>query len=195
MSALSLVTPLKGPATPAPSPTAGTATIVLTDPTATMAAPSGAAIMTLAPSAPSPSAGGTAVMTRDPGTAEMTRAAGTAEMTHRAGTAEMTRTSGTATMRLVLTPAPAPSPAPPPHVIDRAPGEPNAAVRRWTVQPGDHLWSIARATLADTWHRVPSDQEVDRYWRSLVQANPDLTDPDLLFAGQAVVLPDPAGGR
>jgi nucleoid-associated protein YgaU len=52
------------------------------------------------------------------------------------------------------------------------------------VQPGDHLWNIAERT-------APAD--VATYWRRLVELNrPRLADPDnpdLLFPGDVVVLP------
>jgi nucleoid-associated protein YgaU len=67
------------------------------------------------------------------------------------------------------------------------PGSPAAttpAPATWTVQPGDHLWNIAERT-------APAD--VATYWRRLVELNrPRLADPDnpdLLFPGDVVVLP------
>jgi hypothetical protein len=106
------------------------------------------------------------------------------------GDATMRRTDdaeGTSTMRFersvaadaraTSTTSAIPSPTPPPR----------AAV--WTVEHGDHLWSIARAHLAESWGRTPSEAEVDAYWRALIAANPTLADPDLLFAGEPIVLP------
>lgn len=73
-----------------------------------------------------------------------------------------------------------------PATQDRAVDSPEA----WTVQPGDHLWSISEEVLADAWGRPPTDAETDLYWRSVLAANA-LPDPDLLFPGQVVVLPEP----
>ncbi|HVM10174.1 MAG TPA: hypothetical protein VM345_17040 [Acidimicrobiales bacterium] len=67
------------------------------------------------------------------------------------------------------------------------------AAEEWLVEPGDHLWAIAEATLADRWGREPTDREVDPYWRHLVEANRDrlvvANDPDLLIPGHHVVVP------
>ncbi|MGH9128499.1 MAG: LysM peptidoglycan-binding domain-containing protein, partial [Acidimicrobiales bacterium] len=63
----------------------------------------------------------------------------------------------------------------------------------WTVSPGDNLWAIAEATLANRWRRSPTDAEVDVYWHRLIAANrsrlasPDA--PELIFSGQVFVLP------
>lgn len=65
----------------------------------------------------------------------------------------------------------------------------------WLVQPGDSFWSIASDRLSELSGRPVTDREVTPYWRALVDANrprlvhPD--DPDLIFVGQEVELPDP----
>ena len=63
------------------------------------------------------------------------------------------------------------------------------------VEAGDHFWRIAERTVAAALGREPEEAEVGAYWRRLVDANVDRlsdpTNPDLLFAGQAVVLPVP----
>lgn len=73
-----------------------------------------------------------------------------------------------------------------------APAAP-ALVETWTIAPGDHLWAVAAETLADHWHRAPTDREITPYWRTLVEANRDrLVDrdhPDLVLPGQVFVLP------
>jgi hypothetical protein len=70
-----------------------------------------------------------------------------------------------------------------------------AAAREWTVQPGDHLWHVAEATLADAWGRAPSDAEVAPYWTVVVEANRarlvDPGNPDLVHPGLVVTLPEP----
>ena len=82
---------------------------------------------------------------------------------------------------------PAPDPA--------AGGAPAAAGRSWTVEPGDHFWAVAEGVLADAWGRAPTDDEVDPYWRAVVQANVDVLrdpgNPDLLFHGQVIDVPVP----
>ena len=101
---------------------------------------------------------------------------------------------GTATMRRV-DPQPAPvadrPAAPPVTAPDAAPPTP----RSWTVRPGDHLWGIAEAALTAAWGRPPAGTEAAPYWEQVVAANRDRLvrpdDPDLLFTGQAVLLPDP----
>jgi hypothetical protein len=64
---------------------------------------------------------------------------------------------------------------------------------RWVIGRGDHLWGVARRTLAAAWSRPPTDGEVARYLDDLVAANAaELVvpgDADLVFAGQVFVLP------
>jgi hypothetical protein len=72
--------------------------------------------------------------------------------------------------------------------LDRS-WSPGAVPSVWTVVRGDHVWSIAERTLAEQWHRPPTELEVDRYWRAVLAANADLADPDLIFVGQLIVLP------
>lgn len=59
------------------------------------------------------------------------------------------------------------------------------------VQPGDHLWSLARARLEES-ARAPDATELDTYWREVVAANRDrLGDPDLVHPGDTIILPAP----
>ncbi|MFN8050555.1 MAG: hypothetical protein U0Q22_03895 [Acidimicrobiales bacterium] len=89
----------------------------------------------------------------------------------------------------------------PPPVIARV-ATPTAATpsdaqpqlpRLWVIEHGDHLWSVASATLAEHLGRQPLDSEVDPYWRAVVEMNREsLVDPhtpDLVFAGQVIELP------
>jgi LysM domain len=84
--------------------------------------------------------------------------------------------------------SPEPAPEPPGHSI------PPATSTR-VVQPGDSLWRIAETILADHWGRPVSDPEVAPFWIALIERNrarllePD--DPDLIYAGQVLDLPDP----
>lgn len=75
-----------------------------------------------------------------------------------------------------------------------APGAAAIHPSTWTVQAGDHLWSIAERTLHRRLDRQPTDAETAPYWRRLVDANRDrLVDPDdadLILPGQTLVLPN-----
>lgn len=79
------------------------------------------------------------------------------------------------------------TPAPPPSDA--------AAPKTWTVQRGEHLWSIAEADLQTRLGRAPADAEVAAHWDALIELNrASLADPDnadLLFAGQLLRLPEP----
>jgi hypothetical protein len=75
-----------------------------------------------------------------------------------------------------------------------ADGASAAAEGEHEVEAGEHLWSIAEDHLAAHLDHDPSEAEVAVHWRRLVEvnrdrlANPD--DPDLIFPGQHVVLPE-----
>lgn len=66
------------------------------------------------------------------------------------------------------------------------------SVRGYVVQPGDSLWAIACRTLEARTGDNPTNEQVDRFWRLIYQANRDQVgaDPDLIFAGQDLVLPE-----
>ena len=97
----------------------------------------------------------------------------------------------TVTMHLLdaepSTPAP-PTPAPQPSST-AALAPPDV----WTVAPGDSFWSIAADTMRDARGDEVDDADVVSYWATLVTENADIlvapSNPDLLFAGQVVVLP------
>jgi len=62
----------------------------------------------------------------------------------------------------------------------------------WRVRHGDCMWSISRHVTAARLGRAPSNAEIARYWRPLIEANRTRLvtgDPGLLFAGQELVLP------
>jgi nucleoid-associated protein YgaU len=68
-----------------------------------------------------------------------------------------------------------------------------------TVQPGDHLWKISAQHLASVMNEEPASGEIAPYWRQVVSIN-EVTlrsgDPDLIYPGEIVVLPDvPTAGR
>jgi nucleoid-associated protein YgaU len=82
------------------------------------------------------------------------------------------------TMRRVTEQKPAPAAASP--------------IEQWTIEPGQSLWSVARAHLIDRTGVEPDDAAIDSYWRSLMAANPDASpigDPDVVYAGTVLVLP------
>ena len=64
------------------------------------------------------------------------------------------------------------------------------AGERWIVEPGDHLWAIAEATLAD--RGGPSGEaEIAVYWREVIAVNRATIgpDPDLIHPGTVLTLP------
>lgn len=86
--------------------------------------------------------------------------------------------------------SPAPQ-VPPSSQNDMSLPRPAPAPDQHGVRPGDHLWAIAEARLASNLDRAPTDAEIDPYWRAVVAANPDLTDPDLLMPGSVINVPTP----
>ncbi|MBS3940443.1 MAG: hypothetical protein KG028_05740 [Actinobacteria bacterium] len=63
----------------------------------------------------------------------------------------------------------------------------------WTVEDGEHFWSIAETILEDARGEPPSESEVASYWRELIAANEDRLlppyDPDLIYPGQSLIIP------
>lgn len=112
-------------------------------------------------------------------------------------------TESTATLRLAPAPSPEgeatlvevdetrsrPIPAPAPAPATEAGSE--AAQGRHVVGPGDHLWLIAERRLGESLGRPATDAETGPYWQRVVEANPQLVDPDLLFPGDVVIVPEP----
>ena len=82
------------------------------------------------------------------------------------------------------TPHPAPASVPTP-----APEGPT----RWIVRPGDHLWLISASVLGSALKRPPSNAEIARLWRVVIDDNrsslPDPANPDLLYVGMQIVVP------
>lgn len=81
----------------------------------------------------------------------------------------------------------------------RPPVESPAARSSWTVEPGDHLWSIAERVLTERLYRAPGQTEVADYWADLIDANRSRLAhpavPDLIYPGQVFVLPGSGGGE
>jgi nucleoid-associated protein YgaU len=73
----------------------------------------------------------------------------------------------------------------------QTPPEPHTET--WTIAPGDHLWAVATATLADERGRSPGDGEIADYLAQLIEANrsrlADPNNPDLVYPGQVMQLP------
>jgi hypothetical protein len=105
-----------------------------------------------------------------------------------AGAASLTRLPDGASPARSVPPTQPAVPAPD-RIAPSTPGPLPVHSSTWTVQRGDHLWSIAESTLHDAWHRPPSELEVDRYWSAIVRANRQVEHPDLIFPGQRIQLP------
>jgi len=61
----------------------------------------------------------------------------------------------------------------------------------WVVEPGDHLWHIAKQTLESRTGAKPGISDITRYWKLVIAENfaqPD-SNPDLIVPGQTIVLP------
>ncbi|MHB1785819.1 MAG: LysM peptidoglycan-binding domain-containing protein [Acidimicrobiales bacterium] len=120
--------------------------------------------------------------------------------------------AATSTVTMVRLPSLPPASTPPPRVDHRAPtatvatgsvpARPDPGPARpgvpcssasWTITSGDNLWAVADETLRARWGRIPADQEVDDYWRRLIQENLDRLvhpgQPDLVYPGQVFRLP------
>jgi resuscitation-promoting factor RpfA len=80
---------------------------------------------------------------------------------------------------------------PMPTTVEDPTDEPDVAASLWTVESGDHLWLVAEETLADRGLH-PSEDDIARYWRRLIDDNRDLIgdDPDLIRPGMVLILPE-----
>lgn len=67
---------------------------------------------------------------------------------------------------------------------------------RWTVTEGESFWTIANQIMAEARARPVSAEELDGYWRLLIEANrsrlADPSNPDLIYPGQVFDVPPPA---
>ena len=60
------------------------------------------------------------------------------------------------------------------------------------VEPGDHLWKISASHLEEVLERPAGVEEIDPYWRIVIETNRDLLssgNPDLIYPGEVVTLP------
>jgi hypothetical protein len=84
------------------------------------------------------------------------------------------------------------------HVRQKPAADMVGSGRVHVVVAGESLWTIAHDVVAEQLGRLPSDAEVAGYWLELIERQrPYLThpdDPDLIFPGELVRLPVPAGG-
>jgi hypothetical protein len=99
------------------------------------------------------------------------------------------RSTGTATME-PLAPA-RPEPAGGPAEPEPSPPVP-AAPTTWRVEAGESFWTFAAGVLEEAWRRPPTDDEIDPFWRALVEANRHrlvTDDPDLIHPGQVFEVP------
>ena len=95
-----------------------------------------------------------------------------------------------------VVPAPPPVRARPPKPVTPAPVPeiPAGNARRLIVRPGDNLWIIASAALAEAPGPTPEPHDVARYWRAVIDANRATLrsgNPSLIFPGEIVTLPPP----
>lgn len=64
------------------------------------------------------------------------------------------------------------------------------------VERGDNLWKISAERLKSLLQREPRDEEVSPYWLSVIAENRDSIksgDPDLIYPGEAISMPDLSG--
>lgn len=68
-----------------------------------------------------------------------------------------------------------------------------ATLTRWTVRPGDDLWSISESVLAARLGHPPDERAVASLWLQVIDANreslADPENPNLIFAGEVVLVP------
>jgi hypothetical protein len=78
--------------------------------------------------------------------------------------------------------------------LDESPNPPTS-VDSWHLVRGESIWSVAEQHLSDVRGRPVEDDEIDPYWRKLVEANRstlfDPANPDLVFENQVLLLPPP----
>lgn len=98
-------------------------------------------------------------------------------------------------------PSPSPSPSPSSPTPPSPPRPPSgsddltsdrsdtASTIEHIVVPGDHLWALAEQRVSDARGGSADPSEIAPYWQRILDANPQLGDPDLIFPGDIIVLP------
>lgn len=121
---------------------------------------------------------------------------------------------GASASSVIVQPGPAPSPTPSPFEGTGVPDTRDSAdgglptsdldasgevasgsgeLRTHVVTSGEHLWSIAEDELRRRTDRRPTAGEITLYWREVITDNRGRIasgDPDLIFPGERIVLPD-----
>src|SRR5262249_8897990 len=96
---------------------------------------------------------------------------------------------------IVVAPAQPPepvAPTPPSRTPAPAPVSPHPRAEHHHIKPGENLWRVAAARLAQVRGRAPRDAEVLPYWRRVIDANRASLrsgDPNLVYPGELVDLP------
>jgi nucleoid-associated protein YgaU len=70
--------------------------------------------------------------------------------------------------------------------------DPGSTATSVMVKRGDHLWKISQRHLEQVLARPTGANEVDPFWRSVIEANqPRLRsgDADLIYPGETIVIP------
>jgi len=109
------------------------------------------------------------------------------------GEATAPTTTTTTTTTTASPAAPVPPPAEPATPAPPTPSPPPPGPQEIVVEPGDSCWSLAEEHLRDELGREPTEAETARLWAQLIEINEErfLTgDPDLLFPGQGLLLPE-----
>jgi hypothetical protein len=82
------------------------------------------------------------------------------------------------------------------ELADDTPSDSTTSPRRpgtHVVKAGESFWTIAEDSVFSTSSSPPTEREIARYWRTLIDANAHRLrvpgDPDLIFPGQEFVLP------
>ena len=97
-----------------------------------------------------------------------------------------------ATVLVMIGSAAVAEPAGTPTFVPVALGEGPALEGSVVVQPGDHLWKISATHLGGILDRPAEPEEIDPYWRVVIETNRDLLtsgDPDLIYPGEVIELP------
>ena len=98
-----------------------------------------------------------------------------------------------ATVLIMIGSAAVAEPAGTPTFVPVSLGEGPARIGSVVVQPGDHLWKISATHLEGVLDRPAEPEEIDPYWRVVIETNRASLisdDPDLIFPGEVIELPE-----